>query len=355
MPFARPSLTDLITRIGGDLRGRLEVTGPLLRRAMADVLSSVWAGAVHGLYGYLDWVTRQLFGDIDDDDQLLRKAKLYGITPVPAGFASGNVTATGVNGTQILTGTIIKLDAVTSYRVTTGQTISGGVATCPVTAVIAGAAANLPAATALTFESPPAGVQSACVVATGGITNGVDQELVSALRVRFLEHLRNPPTGGSAEDYIEFAKSVPGVTRVWVFPRELGLGTVVVRFVRDLDLSIFPDGSAVAAVQAAENAGRPITAAVTVAAPTALAVAFTLHIVPDTADTRAAVSAELADLLTRVGEPGDGVSRGKILLSVIRTTIGVAAGVSDYTLTVPAADVVPGVGQLPVLGTITFT
>jgi len=85
-----------------------------------------------------------------------------------------------------------------------------------------------------------------------------------------------------------------------------------------------------------------------------LAVNFSIHLVPDTADTRAAVAAELGDLLGRVGEPGDGAGRGKILLSAIRTAIGVATDVTDYTVTVPAADVVPGIGQLPSVGTITF-
>jgi uncharacterized phage protein gp47/JayE len=355
VPFDRPSLADLITRIGGDLRGRLEVGGPLLRRAMADVLSSVWAGGVHTLYGFLDWLSRQLFADTADDDQLLRKAKLYGFSPIAAGFASGNVTATGTNGSTILAGTILRLDAVTTYIVTTGQTISAGVATLPVTALLAGAAGNIPEGTALNFETPPAGVASAAVVATGGITDGVDQETITpGLRARFLLRLRTPPRGGSAGDYVSFALEVPGVTRAWEFPRELGLGTVVVRFVRDLDVSIFPDAGAVAAVQVKLDDKRPITAVVTAAAPTSLAVAFTIHVVPDTADTRAAVAAELGDLLDRVGEPGDGAGRGTVLLSAIRTAIGVATGVTDYTVTVPAADVVPGVGQLPVLGTITW-
>ena len=53
MPFARPSLGDLVTRIRSDLRGRLEILGPLLRRAMADVLGAVLGGVVHELYGYL--------------------------------------------------------------------------------------------------------------------------------------------------------------------------------------------------------------------------------------------------------------------------------------------------------------
>lgn len=354
MPFARSSLGDLIARVQGDLRGRLEIAGPLLRRAMADVLGAVWGGTIHLVYGYLDWLSKQLFGDTADGPELLRKAALYGIVPTPATFAAGNVTATGTDGTPILAGTILRLDAVTSYVVTTGQVIGSGIATLPVTSVLAGSAANVPETTALTFESPIAGVDSNATVATGGIHDGDDQETIEEVRARYLLRLQEPPEGGADQDYEAWALAVPGVTRSWVYPNELGLGTVVVRFVDDDAIPIFPDGGAVAAVQAAEQAQRPITAAVTAIAPTELAVAFTIHVVPDNADTRAAVAAELGDMFERLAVPGDGMGRGTILLSQIRTAIGNAEGVTDYAQTLPAADVVPGVGQLPDVGAITW-
>jgi uncharacterized phage protein gp47/JayE len=355
MPFTRPTLAELVTRIGGDMRGRLEIDGPLLRRAMADVLSAVWAGGLHEQYGFLDFQSKQLFALTAERDQLLRLAEPYGITPVAATFADGQVTATGTNGAEINTGEILRLDAVTAYRVSAGGTISSGTATVDVVAVLAGAAANVPAGTALTFETSISGVNSAATVATGGIAGGNDEEGTEEVRDRFILRLREPPAGGRDVDYVAFALAVAGVTRAWTFPQENGLGTVVVRFVRDNDVSIFPDAGEVAAVQAALDAERPITAQVTAVAPTQLSVAFTIHLVPDNADTRAAVTAELIDLFSRVAEPGDGVSRGKILLSAIRTAIGIAEGVTDYTVTVPSADVVPGTGQLPTVGTITFT
>jgi uncharacterized phage protein gp47/JayE len=282
---------------------------------------------------------------------LLRMADEYGIAPVPATFATGNVTATGTDGSSILLGTIIRLDASTAYRVTTGQVIAAGVATLPVTAVLAGADGNIPAAAPLILESPIAGVNSAMVVAAGGITGGNDEEGTEEVRDRLLLRIRR----SADQRYEEAALAVPGVTRAWVYRNELGLGTVVVRFVRDLDVgSIFPDVGEVAAVQAALLAKRIITADVSAVAPTDLPVAFTIDLTPDNADTRAAVSAELVDLLARVGEPGDLLGRGTILLSQIRTAIGTAAGVTDYLLTVPAANVVPGVGQLTTLGVITW-
>ncbi len=363
MPFARPTLADLIDRIRGDLRGRLELGGPLLRRAMADVLGAVWAGGVHTVYGFIDWAARQLFGDTADSEVMLRRAAMYGITPVAAAFATGNVTATGTNGVSILAGTILKLDSATSYSVVTGQVISSGTATLPVKAVLAGVAANVASGTALTFETPVPGVSSSAVVATGGLAGGIDQESPAEVLDRYLLRLREPPEGGADQDYEGWALAVAGVTRAFVYRNEdatgaFALGTVTVRFMMvdpaDATLEVFPSGGDVTAVQTALNAQRPITAVVTAKAPTSLAVAFTLHIVPDNADTRAATTAELTDLFRRVAEPGDGAGRGTVLLSQINTTVGIAEGVTDYTVTVPAANVVPALGQLPVLGTITW-
>ncbi len=325
---------------------------------MVDVLAVVWAGAVHILYGFLDWSFRQLFFDTADRDVLVSKAAMYGITPTPATFATGNITATGTDATSIPTGTILRLDSVTSYRVTTGQVISSGTATLPVQAVLAGSAANAIVGTAVSFETPIAGVNSAATVATGGITGGNDEEDTEALRDRMLLRLQEPPGAGTESDYRSWALAVAGVTRVWVFGNSSGLGTVNVFFVRDGDASIFPDSQEVIAVQTAIDAERPITAQVIVNAPTELAIAFTIHLVPDNADTRAAVIAELNELMLRAAEPNDGIAgstKGKIYLSQLRTAIGLATGVTDYTMTVPSADVQPIFGQLTTVGVITWT
>jgi uncharacterized phage protein gp47/JayE len=351
VPFPRPTLAELIERIRGDLRGRLEIGGPLLRRAMVDIVGAAWAGAVHSLYGYLDWIFRQMFADTAEREQLLREARLWGITPTPATFATGTATVTGTtstNGTVIPAGTIYRLDATTSYRVTTGQTIASNTATLPLTAVNAGSAANVPAGALLTLESPIAGVASTAAVAAD-IVDGIDEEGTDEVRDRFLLRLREPPEGGADQDYEAWALAVAGVTRAWVYPNELGLGTVVVRFVMDGETSIFPDSTAVAAVQAKLDAERPATDEPTAMAPVELAVDFTISVTPNTADVKAAVEAELADLFRRLAEPG-----AIVKLSQVRTAIGIAEGVTDYVLTAPSADVVPAIGELPVVGTVSW-
>lgn len=345
MPFARPTLAELITRIRADMRGRLELSGSLLRRAMVDVLASAWAGAVHMLHGHLDWASRQIFVLDAERTQLLRITRLYGITPTPATYATGSVDVTGTDGSTVLAGRILRLNTAISYVVTTGATIAGGVGTVVVSAVLAGADSNLIAGAPLSFESPIAGVASAAVVASGGLIGGVDEEGTEELRDRLLLRIRQPPAGGAIQDYEAWALAAAGVERAWVYPLEYGLGTVIVRV---------PDAGTVVATQAALEAERPITAYVQAIAAVAAPVAFTISITPDTTDIRTAVAAELTDLFDRVAEPGDGAGRGTVLLSQLRTAVGVAAGVVDYTLTVPSADVVPDLGELPTLGTITW-
>ena len=78
-------------------------------------------------------------------------------------------------------------------------------------------------------------VNSTATVTSGGLVDGVDEESTDALGARLALRLQQPPEGGADHDYEAWALGVTGVTRVWVYRHELGLGTVVVRFVRDND------------------------------------------------------------------------------------------------------------------------
>ncbi|MCP4448273.1 MAG: baseplate J/gp47 family protein [Myxococcales bacterium] len=322
---------------------------------MADVLANVWAGSVHMTHGHLEWISQQLFGDTAEREFLIRLAAKYELTITPATFASGTVLATGTSLTNIPSGTILVRDDGETFETTALATISGASVSVPVQAVTAGAIGNMEEDDTLALESPIAGIDSTMTVEADGIVGGIDEEETEDFRERYLLRRRNQSTGGSDEDYEAWALAVAGVTRAWVYRHEGGLGTLTVRFVMDGETSIIPSAGDVIAMQAALDAERPTTAEVTAAAPTETETEFTIELIPDTAAARVTVEAELADLLYRNGIPGDGVARGTILLSQIRTAIGVAEGVEDYTLTLPAADVVPGLGALPVMpGAITW-
>lgn len=187
-------------------------------------------------------------------------------------------------------------------------------------------------------------------VTAGELSGGADVESDEDLRSRFLSRLRQPPHGGADYDYVSWALEVPGVTRAWCYPHELGLGTVTVRFVRDADASIIPDAGEVAAVQDYLDARRPVTAQLTVVAPVAVPLNFTLTgLVPSTSTVRAAVEAELQDLIFREAVPG-----GTILISHLRAAISAAAGEEDHVLTSPAANVTHAAGEMATMGTVTW-
>lgn len=348
MSFERPTLTEIVSRVQVDFIDRLGLVGAVLRRSMVYVFSRVMAGASHMLHGHLEFLGRQLFPDQSDDDYLVRQASLYGITKTAAGFATGLADVTGTNGVEIPDGTILVNSAGDEYETIGDETIAGGVGVLVLTASIAGADYTLLEDQVLTFQSPISGIDSTATVSASTV-DGVDGEETEALRVRLLERMAAPAHGGTEADYIAWSKEVPGVTRVWVTPLELGAGTVVVRFVRDDDASPIPSAGEVTEVQTKLDEEAPAHATVTAVAPVDAPIAFTIAVVPNTVAMKAAVEAELADLLLREAEPGR-----TMLLSEFRTAIGATPGVEDYTLTTPAANVTHTANQLPSVGTVTW-
>lgn len=360
MPFSRPSLSDLVTQIQSDFQSRLNLQGAPLRRSMVVVLSRVVAGATHLLYGFLEYLSQQLFADQSDSDYLDRQGSLFGVNPTPATFSAGPIICTGTDTSLIPEGSLLRRSDGVEFTTDADATISGTSVSVNVTAVLAAADGNTDAGVVLTFESPVTGVDGTATVDTDGLGGGTDPESLDAYRSRVLERLQNPPQGGSSADYEEWALQVAGVTRAWVYPQELGAGTVVIRFMRDNDSTPIPDGGEVADVQAYIQPLRPVTATVTTLAPAAVPLNFNLHVEPNTQVIKDAVTAELADLILREAAPagavpGAGIPTGALLISAIRTAIGTANGLTNYTLASPSTDVTVTAGQITTLGSITFT
>lgn len=339
--FERPTLRELVARTLADTTSRL-AADELLRRADARVYSRVLAGASHELHGHLQWIAQQVIYDTAESEFLERWASLWKITRKPAEFASGLVAFTGAG--TIPAGTLVRRADAAEFEVTTTTDAPGNV---PVQALVAGASGNTDVGTQLALMTPIAGVNTAATVVS--LVNGSDVELDADLKARFLERLREPPNGGSENDYVKWALEVPGVTRAWVFPQEAGPGTVTVRFVRDNDTPIIPDAGEVAVMQAYLDEVRPVTAAVHAFAPVSVPLNFTIDLTPDTPEVRAAVTASLAEMVKREAEPG-----GTTLLSHMREAISTARGETDNVLVSPAADVPHTTAQMATMGVITW-
>jgi len=351
MALQRPDLVTLRARAIADIRVRLPGTDPSLRRSLLGVLAEVQKGTAHGLYGYLEWLSKQVLVDTADGDMLDRFASIW----LPQGrkaatLATGNVIFTGVDGVSVPAGTLIQRADAVQFTTDSIAAIAAGTATVAVSAVVAGSNGNTVASSPLALVSPIASIDSNVSCDATGIINAADAELDDALRQRILDRIRNAPHGGNASDYETWALEVAGVTRAWVYAQELGIGTVSVRFVVDNDLAgLIPDVAKVAEVQAYIDALRPVTAAVIVVAPIAAPIDLTIALTPNDAATQAAVSAELADLISREAVPG-----GTILLSHIREAISIAAGETNHVLSAPSADVTNTAGSIATLGAITW-
>jgi uncharacterized phage protein gp47/JayE len=350
MPLARPKLSELILRCEQDLASRLGL-GQLIPRGPAAALARVIAGTAHGQYGKIEAEVANVWPDTCDAENLDRWGALLSLPRKPAVAAEGLVVMVGTNGTTIAQGSLVQRADGRQFATLNPATVVGGTANIPVLAVETGYGGNTAALTPLVLASSVVGTINSVQVDAIGLEGGVDEEGDEAFRARLVQRLSMPPAAGTAGDYERWALEVPGVTRAWALPANQGPGTVGVTFVVDGDpVSIIPTPSKVAEVQAYIDARKPITASVLVFAPVLITVDFTIHVVPDTAEVRQAVSDSLEVLLEREGAPAS-----TIPLSHVREAISLAPGETDHVLTAPVADLVIGAGHIPAVGTITWT
>lgn len=365
MPFNRKTLTQLVDEAASDINAALPGADSRLRRSGLKVIGQVLAAAAHGLYGFLDWISRQVMVDTAETDYLNRWAAIWGITRKGATKAAGTATVIGNSGSPVTAGSVLQSSSPNSdpveFTTDAEVIVVDGTAILDITAVEGAAAGNLAPGSLLTFATPLPGIAtSASVVALEG---GADAEADESLRERVLERIRKPPHGGSENDYVQRAREVPGVTRAWAYGGEMGLGNVTLRFMMD-DVNAafggFPQGDSKPSTPTGDiatmqdyldaEAWRPITAEIYAVAPIALPLDVTVEgLVPNTAETQAEVIAEIEDMIFREAVPG-----GKIPVSKIWEAASIAAGEQGHKITAPTDDVVMPTGYLSVLGVVTF-
>ena len=343
MSLSRPTRAELVQKLQAAIQSRL--SADQLRRSDAKVYARAFAGTADAIYSLIAYMHRQQFVFSCEAEYLDRHGSLYGLYRIPATKAITQVTFDVSGGGTVPTGSVVQTDQGVRY-VTTEDDVSGVAAA---EAEVAGAAGNAENGTTVTLITPLVGVASVASLSAAAV-GGTDIESDADFRSRVLLKMRETPMGGAEADYKIWSREVAGVTRAWVFPEEDGAGTVTVRFVCDNEANIIPDATMVQLVQDHLDAVRPVTAIVTVKAPIAYPVNFTFtDLTPDTALVRAQIEAELQALFLREATPG-----GKLYLSHIRSAISGAAGETDYVLSTPSADINPGTGYIPTLGTITW-
>jgi uncharacterized phage protein gp47/JayE len=360
MPFIRPTVQTIYDRLITGIESRLTGGTALLRRAVLRVLAKVFSGAVHLLYGYVEYISTQLFVDQAEDSWLDRHGFVWGIIRKAASYASGSVTFNGTNGTLIEAGTVVQTEVGVEYETTTDTTISGTSASADIVAVEAGASGNF-SGSQVQLVSPISGIDSVVWINGGVITGGVDTESNDDYRARILERIQYPPMGGTAKDYEIWAKSseIPvtngTVKKAWCFPLASGPGTVDVVIIAEGSSPIASSGL-ITDVQSYINTVKPVTADVTVETVDDKTVEMQISIPVIDSTITSAIISNLQDLIEQSAAPGS-----NWLISQIRDAI-MDSGVENYEIdwitvdgvSVAVDDIVLTGYQYPILGSIAF-
>lgn len=365
MPYVKPTLQELIEAIKADLFGRFPSLDPQLINSFAADIAEVVAGGANGLYGYFDFIARQL-PDTAEGEFIERWATIFGLSRLAATKADGDVSFAGAIGSSVATGAELVSSNGTIYTVDTGFTLAATPETHAVTARVAGADGNLGATATITFVSAPAGMTSAATVAAGGLTGGTDRETDTELSTRLLQTIASPPKGGKVEDYELWATEATDVTRSWVrnittgaaFGDVIPAGAVWQYFVMDETYTTpasigIPQAGDVTDVQDYIDPLRPVTAVYTAKAPTAQTVAFNLKIVPDTPENQDATEAEILSTILN-----ERIVGGTIILSAFQEAMSRVPNLTDWTINTidggAPAPVVAAAGAVHTQGTIIF-
>jgi uncharacterized phage protein gp47/JayE len=376
MPFARPSLSDLRKQAAQDIASALPGTDPLLRFSNLNILGAVLAGLAHLHYGYVDWIAQQAVPFTASGEFLESWGAMKGVYRNQATRASGQVTFPATNGTVVPSGTQLVRGDGKTFTTTASATAASSVVIVAATADadpagLLGAFGNTDAGSVMSLGQAIAGVQSSGTVTTA-FTGGADLESDASLRTRVLLAYQNPPHGGDADDYVNWALAVPGVTRAWCVPHGYGAGTVQMFVMLDDAQAAhggFPQGTnGVATGETRDTVAtgdqltvanyifplQPVTALVYVLAPTPNTVNFTIAgISGASTDTKNAIAAAITGVFRQYGSIGSGSTT--VQLSYIEAAIAAIPGTAGFVITSPTGNVVSGGGQLPKLGTITYT
>jgi uncharacterized phage protein gp47/JayE len=354
MTFNTPSIEDLANRAARAFRADLAGSDAALWPNNVAVSAKVIAGAVWEAFAFIDYVSRQINKSTAESPFLERHAADYGLTRLPASYASGEIVLSGDSGATVPAGVVVVRADGIRYETTAAGTVSGlGTLTLPVRALDPGRIGNAAAGVVVTLVAPLSRIVSAGEVAASGIGAGADAESLESLRARLLFRLRNPPHGGAAHDYVAWMREINGVTRVFVDPvtESNGRSDVGIWFLMDdTYINGIPQASDVTAARTYIDARRPAGALVSIAAPVAVTIA---SLIPDTTAVRERIAIELSDLMRRA-RVATLTNPYTLYRSQISEAISIAIGETGHTLTAPVSDVVLAAGQIPVLGAVVF-
>lgn len=273
------------------------------------------------------------------------------------------------NGTFIITvtgtNTFTYEITTTPLSPATGNiTANATFASVPIESVDFGDITNADAGTIFAYSTPIAGVDVNAVVQFDGLTGGSDIETDEELRERILDAYQNPNTPFNAAEIIRLAKTVTGVTRVFVREPDRSsvdpeLGQVVIHFMRDNDADPIPSAGEIATVKELILTIKPAHTAdidVIVRAPVPKTIDFQfISLTPNTATMKNAITNSLEAFILDETTLGETIAENAYNCAIFNTTDPETGQiVKDFQLISPIGDIVLTPNEIAVLGQVIF-
>lgn len=365
MPWATPTLAEVRGMVRDSIRAKMPGADAMVPNSVLRILSDGQGGQCHTVLQYVDWLALQLLPDTAETEWLDRHGDIW---LVNADQSTGRKMATLAEGVVNVVGTVGGIAVPVGTRLgaavaTVGgsvlveyETLEGGVTasdSVPVPlrarALDPGSAGNLAPGDSMSITIPE--LSSASVVT---MTGGTDTENDDDLRTRVLQRIRQPPQGGAAHDYVRWALAVPGCTRAWCVPNEMGIGTVTVRVLFDVlraDNDGWPREEDLQAVTTYIDSVRPVAVKdFWVLAPIKQFIDVIIsNLKPDNTETRAAIQLSLQDMMYANAAPGQTIYATWKAQAVMNTANVVSFDLLDWD-----DDVMPSPGHMAVLGDIVY-
>lgn len=367
MPFNIPAISDMVQRARDSFRSELKGSDASLWPNNVYVSAKVIGGAVWEIFGRLKRIDLMRFAYTSPEEGLVmhgieynvpRKAASYafGLLDVPGTITVAHVPFAVPKGTVFLRADGVQFETAQDWETPAFSSAIGAITlTVQVQALQPGLIGNT--VSGIPFTTTLTGVTNGvATVNAAGIASGADLEPLEEWRQRILDRKRLVPMGGADYDWIAWAKSQPGVTRVFVTGNAFGPGTVSIYFMMD---DTYPDGipltADITAMQDFLNTVKPVTSFPIVLPPVPNFVDVTIQgLSPDNPTVRAAVVAELASMFKRMTQPGTPGSPFTLWRSLLWQAVSNAAGDQHHNVQFPTSDIQFSTGFLPVLRNVNF-
>ena len=333
MPYEAPPFDAIRSRALRDIRSQLP-DADITPDSDNHVRASSVAAIAEGIHQQASWTARQIFPDSADFEELKRHAASRNVFPKTATPAGNSLAITGGANAPVVAGLRVRHVASGQTFLTVASVVipASGAAAVLVTSEETGSSLN-GLEGACVFISPPLNVDSACTLtATVG---GTDDESPESLLSRYLDVLRNPPSGGNIADYRRWALSVNGVSTVLILPKRRGPNAI------DVVITSAGGASSEAVIEACQTfieSVAPAGADIWVFTPQIVEVHIRAKVKPASNYTIESLQAPTEDACKKVIEPIAPLET--LYLIRISSAVSALGGVIDLVIEAPTGNVI---------------